>query len=62
MQIETKDMIKKKLLDAQEEVRDYQKYSDKVDDGEIRDTFRQFAEDAAMQASKLQCLLARYEG
>lgn len=61
MKITTKDMMKKKLLDAQEQVRDYQKYSDRLEDGEIKDTFRQFAEESMMQASKLQNLLEHYE-
>lgn len=61
MNLNTEDMIKQKLLDTQESVRDYQQYSDKVEDPEVYSTFRQFAEESAMQAQKLQQLLNKYE-
>ena len=61
MKLTTVDMIKNKLQDAQENVRDYQEYSGKVDDKEIDETFKRFAEESAMQARKLQELLNRYD-
>ena len=61
MQLKAEDMIKQKLLDAQENVRDYQEYSKKVDDEEVDRTFKKFAEDSGMQAKKLQELLSKYE-
>lgn len=62
MKLTTADMIKQKLLDAQENVRDYQEYSGKVDNEEVDKTFKHFAEESAMQAQKLQELLSKYEG
>lgn len=61
MKLKTEDMIKQKLLDAQENVRDYQEYSEKVDSREVNETFKRFAEDSALQARKLQDLLNKYE-
>ncbi|MFD3156493.1 hypothetical protein ACFIJ5_06475 [Haloimpatiens sp. FM7330] len=60
MELNTKETIKKKLLDAQESVRDYQMYSGKVSDPEISSTFKEFAEQSAIQAQKLQKLLDRF--
>lgn len=60
MRLTTEDMIKQKLLDAQESVRDYQEYSGKVDDRDVDMTFKDFAEQSALQAQKLQQLLDRY--
>ncbi|WP_125152677.1 hypothetical protein [Clostridium rectalis] len=62
MELETKDIIKKKLLDAQESVRDYQCYSKRIDDNpELAVLFKEFAEESAMQARKLQQVLTSYE-
>lgn len=59
MKFTTEDMIKQKLLDAQENVRDYQEYSGKTNDKEVDEVFKNFAEESAMQAKKLQELLSR---
>ena len=61
MKLTTVDMIKQKLLDAQESGRDYQEYSGKVDDKEVDETFKKFAEESGFQAQKLQMLLKKYE-
>ncbi len=61
MNLDTVDIIKKRLLDAQESVRDYQMFSYKIDDPEVTSAFKEFAEESAMQAKKLQELLAKYE-
>ena len=61
MKLTTEDIIKQKLLDAQESVRDYQEYSGKVDDKEVDETFKEFAEQSGFQAQKLQSLLKKYE-
>ena len=61
MKLTTEDMIKQKLLDAQENVRDYQEYSGKVDDREVDEAFKEFAEQSGFQAQKLQMLLKKYE-
>ncbi|MCG8540621.1 MAG: PA2169 family four-helix-bundle protein [Clostridia bacterium] len=61
MNLDTRDTILKKLLDAQENVRDYESFSKNVDDPEVSDTFKQFAEEAGMQARKLQELIDKYD-
>lgn len=61
MDLTTKDIIKKKILDAQENVRDYQMYSKKIDDREASEIFRDFAENEAMQAQKLRQLIDRFD-
>ena len=60
MDLTTEDMIKQKLLDAQENVRDFQEYSDKVGNKEINEKFKRFAEESAYQAQELQKLLDKY--
>jgi len=60
MILRTEDIIKQKLLDAQENVRDYQEYSGRVEDPEVDEVFKEFAEQSAMQARKLQELLHKY--
>lgn len=61
MKLTAVDMIKQKLLDAQENVRDYQEYSGKVESKEIDEVFKNFAEESALQAQKLQELLLKYD-
>lgn len=57
MELNTKEILKKKILDAQEMVRDYEMYAKKVQDAEVADLFRTFAEQSGHQARKLQDLL-----
>ena len=57
MEMNTRDTIMKKLLDAQEDTRDYQSFAKEVADEEVSNTFREFAEQSAMQAQRLQELL-----
>lgn len=61
MRLTAKDMIKQKLLDAQENVRDFQEYSGKIEDKEVEETFKRFAEESGYQAQRLQELLDKYE-
>ena len=61
MKLTTEDIIKQKLLDAQENVRDYQEYSGKTNDKEVDETFKQLAEESGYQAQKLQELLKKYD-
>ena len=58
MEMNTRDTIMKKLLDAQENVRDYQSFAREVADERVSDVFREFAEQSAMQAHKLEELLS----
>jgi len=62
MQMNNLDILKKKLLDAQEMVRDYEMYSKQTDDDEIKNAFKKFAEEAGIQASKMQAMIDKYEG
>lgn len=61
MKLDTKDIIKKKLLDTQENVRDFQMLAEKIEDEEVYKTFKNYADIAAMQANRLQSLLGKYE-
>lgn len=62
MEMGHKDMVKKKLLDAQEMVRDYEMFSKHTDDMEIAETFKMFAEETGMQARRLQAVLDKLDG
>ena len=61
VELNTKEVLKKKILDAQEMVRDYEMYSKNVQDGELADLFKTFAEESGYQASKLQDFLKKIE-
>lgn len=62
MDMTTKDVLKKKLLDAQEMVRDYEVYSKKVDDPEVANVFKNYAEECGIQAAEMsQILENKYE-
>ncbi len=61
MNMDTREILIKKLNDAEENVRDYQAYSENVDNGEIGSTFGKFAQESAIQARKLQELLDKYD-
>lgn len=60
MNLETKDMITKKLLDAQEMVRDFEMFSKHTEDSEVAETFKNLAEESGMQARELQKLADKY--
>ena len=60
MEMNTRDTILKKLLDAQENVRDYEMFSKQITDKEVADLFKEFAEESGMQARKLQILMDKY--
>lgn len=59
MEMSTRDRVMKKLLDAQEEVRDYEMFAKEIDDKEVASVFKQFAEECGMQARALQELMDR---
>ncbi len=61
MNMNTRDMITKKLLDAQEMVRDYEMYSKQMEDREVVERFKMFAEECGMQARELQRLADKYK-
>lgn len=61
MDLDTKDMITKKLLDAQEMVRDFEMFSKQTDDEKVASMFKIFAEESGMQARELQRLSDYYK-
>ncbi|HSH35929.1 hypothetical protein [Schnuerera sp.] len=61
MELNTKEVLKKKILDAQEMVRDYEMYAKNVEDVEVSDLFRNFAEESGFQARKLQDMLKKLD-
>ncbi len=61
MHLNTRDTVLKKLLDAQENVRDYESFSKRLDDDEVANVFKEFAEESGLQAQKLQEILSKYE-
>ncbi|HML36280.1 MAG TPA: hypothetical protein PKA19_02500 [Bacillota bacterium] len=54
MEMKKEDYLKKALLDTQERIRDFKSYSEKIDDGELQDFFREYSLSEGMQARKLQ--------
>jgi rubrerythrin len=60
MHLNTRDTIMKKLLDAQENVRDYETFSKQIDDVEVAGVFKNFAEESGYQAQKLKELMEKY--
>ncbi|HHV39035.1 MAG TPA: hypothetical protein GXX70_06045 [Tepidimicrobium sp.] len=61
MRLNTTEILKKKILDAQEMVRDYESYSKEVRDSEVSDLFKEFAKESGYQAKKLRQLLKRID-
>ncbi len=61
MELNTKEILKKKILDAQEMVRDYEMHAKNVQDEEVADLFRTFAEQSGHQARKLQEILKKLD-
>lgn len=59
MELNTVETIKKKILDAQEMVRDYEVYSKKIEDMEISEMFKDYAEECRLQAAELQQILKK---
>lgn len=57
MELTTKEVVKKMILDSQEMIRDYEVHSKNVDDMEIADIFKKFAEECGYQAAELQKIL-----
>lgn len=57
MNLSTRDILTKKILDTQEMVRDYEVFSKKIDDSEIADLFKDYAEECGIQAANLMKIL-----
>ncbi len=57
MNLSTRDILTKKILDSQEMVRDYEVFSKKIEDSEIADLFKDYAEECGIQAAELMKIL-----
>lgn len=57
MEMNTEDYLKKSLLETQERVRDFKNYSERIEDDEIRNFFKEYAISEGKQAFKLQKFL-----
>lgn len=57
MELTTKEILKKMILDSQEMVRDYEVHSKKVNDLEVAELFKKYAEECGYQAAELQKIL-----
>lgn len=55
------DCLERAWLNAQENVRDYEMYSKRIEEGEISEIFKKFAEEEGMQAQKFRELLIKYK-
>lgn len=63
VELTTKEILKKKILDVQELIRDYETLSKRVNDMEVADLFKEYAEECGFQAANLQKLLKEnFEG
>ena len=58
----TYDRLLRAWENSMEMVRDYEMYSKRIEDEEVKDVFKQFAEDEGMHASKLRELVREYRG
>ena len=54
MELTTQDYLKKALLDTQERVRDFMNYAEKIEGEELRQFFRECAQEEGYRASDLQ--------
>ncbi|NLK70474.1 MAG: hypothetical protein GX286_03415 [Clostridiales bacterium] len=61
MEMNTQDYLKKALLDTQERIRDFMNYSQKIDDENLQDFFKKYAESEGYQAQKLQEYIQSYQ-
>ena len=57
MNLSTRDILTKKILDSQEMVRDYEVFSKKIEDSEIADLFKDYAEECGVQAAELMKII-----
>ncbi len=62
LRITTRDRLLRAWQNSTELVRDYQNYSDEVEEEKIKKLFAHYAEDEALHASELLELLHAYPG
>lgn len=59
MELSTREILKKKILDSQEMVKDFEVYSKQVKDEEVSKAFKDFALESGQQARKMQDILKK---
>ena len=57
MNLTSEEILKKMILDSQEMVKGYEKHSKDIDDKEIADIFKKFAEESGYQAAEMLKML-----
>ena len=61
VKISTRDRLMRAWENSMELTRDFEVYSKKVDDEELKDVFKKFAEQEGLHASKLRELLLEHQ-
>ena len=61
IELTTYDRLLRSWENSEELVRDFEMYSKRIDDDEIKNVFKQFAEDEGVHASKFKELLLKYK-
>lgn len=61
IEITTYDRLLHAWKNSMELVRDYEMYSKRIDDEDIKDIFKNFAEDEGIHASKLRDIILNYK-
>ncbi|NLM52639.1 MAG: hypothetical protein GX197_07465 [Firmicutes bacterium] len=59
--MDVKAFLQRAMLNEQEQVRDYQRFAQKVDNEEVREAFFEFAETSGHTAAKIKDLLDKLE-
>ncbi|HEY9062685.1 MAG TPA: ferritin family protein [Pseudobacteroides sp.] len=61
VEMTTYDRLLRAWENSKEMVRDFEMYSKRIEDEEIKEVFKKFAEDEGMHATKLRELMLNYE-
>ena len=61
VKITTYDRLLRAWENSMELVRDYEMYSKRIDEQEVKQVFKKFAEDEGMHATKLRDILLSYD-
>ncbi len=61
VELTTYDRLIRAWENSKELVRDYEMYSKRIEDEEIKNVFKQFAEDEGMHATKLREIILNYK-
>ncbi|QGG46726.1 hypothetical protein [Heliorestis convoluta] len=62
MELNTRDFLMKALLNEQELVRDYQKFSQTTEDAEVAQIFKEYATTDALRANRIKEILQNKYG